>query len=126
MTSCLCRFWVYLLCVVYCLVYPTLWICIERYGMFTTLKSKTVWFAIMYVIVLNILVVRLVGRYIVSAVTYPFSNIFASTYLKRNLNAKFGNEFCKRIDHMSNIIGIFTTINDNMNPENLPANSSSH
>jgi hypothetical protein len=78
------------------------------------------------VLVLNVLIVRLVGRYIVSAVTYPFSNVFASRYLKRNLNAKFGNEFCKRIDHMSSMLGLYASLGEKMSPENLPINSLSN
>jgi len=39
-------------------------------------------------LVFNILFVKVVGRYVASAIAYPFSNVCASVFLKKNLNAK--------------------------------------
>jgi hypothetical protein len=81
---------------------------------------------LIYVIVFNILFVRIVGRYLSSAIAYPFSNICASAFLKKNLNAKFGNEFAKRIDHMSTLVSAFSAEGSKMTPESLAPNSMAH
>ena len=73
---------------------------------------------------MNMLVVRLAGRYIISAIAYPFSNLCASKYLKKNLNAKFGGEFAKRVDHMAALLKTLSAQGARMTPDMLPHNSS--
>ena len=93
----------YLTCIVYCGVFPFLYYVMDI--RFTNVKLL----ALMYLIILNIAFVKVVGRYISSALAYPFSNICASVFLKKNLNAKFGAEFSKRIDHMATLISAFSS-----------------
>ena len=69
---------------------------------------------------------RIVGRFLASALAYPFSNICASSYLKKNLNAKFGNEFSKRVDHMAMLVAAFSAGGMKMTPESLPTTSMAH
>jgi len=71
----------------------------------------------MYLLVFNILFLKVVGRYVASAIAYPFSNVCASVFLKKNLNAKFGHEFSKRIDHMATLISSFSAEGVKMSPE---------
>jgi hypothetical protein len=74
---------------------------------------------LMYIVVINIVFVRVVGRYVSSALAYPFSNICARVFLKKNLNAKFGSEFSKRIDHMATLVSAFSAEGCKMSPECL-------
>jgi hypothetical protein len=78
------------------------------------------WFAILYVLILNLLVVRLVGRYIITAISYPFSNVCARKFLKKQLNSKFGAEFAKRLEHLASVLANFSAQGCKMSPELLP------
>jgi hypothetical protein len=73
--------------------------------------------ALMYLVIFNIIFVKVVGRYVASALAYPFSNICASVFLKKNLNAKFGTEFAKRINHMAHLISAFSSEGSKMQPD---------
>ena len=77
------RFWVYMLLVLYCLAYPAMWICFYQLDISNPFGDKMHYFAILYVLILNLLVVRLVGRYIITAIAYPFSNVCARKFLKK-------------------------------------------
>jgi hypothetical protein len=100
------RFWSYLGIVLYCLVFPLSYLYFQfiDVGSRNPLNHHEWYLSFSYIIMMNILVVRLLGRYIISAIAYPFSNLCASKYLKKNLNAKFGGEFAKRIDHMAALL----------------------
>ena len=118
------RFWFYFFAVIYCLVFPFLWVYNKYIDVENVLGNGYKLFALMYIVVMNLLIVRIVGRYIASAIAYPFSNICARKYLKKNLNAKFGGEFAKRIDHMSSLLKCYSAQGAKMSPEMLPSNSS--
>ena len=120
------RFWVYFFVLIYCSVFPFAYVYCEYINTKNPFKHKYVWLLFMYIVMMNMLIVRLIGRYIISAIAYPFSNVCASKYLKKNLNAKFGGEFAKRIEHMSLLLKSFSAQGSKMSPEMLPQNSLAH
>jgi hypothetical protein len=115
-----CEFWVYMFLVLYCLAYPTMWVMFYVLEIDNPFGDKMHYFAILYVLILNLLVVRLVGRYIISAIAYPFSNVCARKFLKKQLNSKFGSEFAKRLEHLSSVLSSFASQGCKMSPSELP------
>lgn len=95
------RFWLLIIVLIYCAVFPVLFCLNDRlFPNFT----MPIYGLVMYALVFNGLVIALGGKYLISTITYPYSNRWFSSHLKRSTNIRFGREFLKCIERISYLV----------------------